>query len=98
MMEQNISLVIAGRQFQLKAATPEMEQSMRYAAEDINKMLDRYSQKYPDKDQLEMLLFVTLTQTVYRFNAQAKLNALTTEQEKLANDLSDYLKSIKTDR
>lgn len=97
-MDQNITLVIAGRQFQLKASSPEMEQSMRYAAEDINKMLDRYTEKYPDKDQMEMLLFVTLTQTVSRFNAQLKLNALTAEQEKLANDLSNYLKSIKSDR
>lgn len=94
-MDQNITLVIAGRQFQLKATSPEMEQSMRYAAEDINKMLDRYTEKYPGKDQIEMLLFVALTQTVSRFNAQQKLNALTAEQEKLANDISNYLKNIK---
>ena len=97
-MEQNIKLEIAGRQFQLKASSPEMEQSMRYAAEDINKMLDRYTEKYPEKDFVEMLLFVTLTQTVSRFNAQRKLNSITAEHEKLVNDLSTYLNNIDSDR
>lgn len=97
-MEQMITLSIAGRQFQLKAASPEMEQSMRFAAEDINKMLARYTEKYPDKDFVEMLLFVTLTQAVSRINVQTKLNALTAEGVKLSGDLSEYLKSIEGDR
>lgn len=97
-MEQNIKLEIAGRQFQLKASSPEMEQSMRYAAEDINKMLSRYTEKYPEKDFVEMLLFVTLTQTVSRFNAQKKLNSIAAEHEKLVNDLSNYLNNIDSDR
>ena len=97
-MEQNIKLEIAGRQFQLKASSPEMEQSMRFAAEDINKMLERYTEKYPDKDFVEMLLFVTLTQTVSRFSAQRKLNSNTAEHEKLASDLSNYLNNIDSDR
>ena len=97
-MEQMITLSIAGRQFQLKAASPEMEQSMRFAAEDINKMLARYTERYPDKDFVEMLLFVTLTQTVSRVSTQAKLNALTAEGAKLSADLSEYLKSIEPDR
>ena len=97
-MDQNITLVIAGKQFNLKASSPEMEQSMRLAAEDINRMLDRYTEKYPEKDYLEMLLFVTLTETVYKFNAQNKLNAVTAECEKLASELSGYLSKIEGNR
>ena len=97
-MDQNITLEIAGRQFHLKASSPEMEQSMRLAAEDINRMLDRYTEKYPEKDYLEMLLFVTLTETVYKFNAQNKLNAVTAECEKLASELSGYLSKIEGNR
>ena len=97
-MEQMVTLSIAGRQFQLKATSPEMEQSMRFAAEDINKMLARYTEKYPDRDFVEMLLFVTLTQAVSRVNAQTKLNAITAEGAKLAGDLSEYLKNIEPDR
>ena len=97
-MEQKVNLVIAGRQFQLKANTPEMEQSMRIAAEDINKMLDRYTEKYPDKELVEMFLFVTLTQAVSRIDVLKKLNEITAEGAKLAGDLSEYLKNIEPDR
>ena len=91
-MEQKVNLLIAGRPFQLKANSADMEQSMRQAADDINRMLDRYTAKYPDKDLVEILLFVTLTQTVYKYDAIKKCNQLTAEGAKLAGDLSEYLK------
>ena len=87
-----MNLLIAGRPFQLKANSADMEQSMRQAADDINRMLDRYTAKYPDKDLVEILLFVTLTQTVYKYDAIKKCNQLTAEGAKLAGDLSEYLK------
>lgn len=97
-MDQNITLNIAGNQFQLKASTPEMERLMRIAAEDINKMLDRYTERYPDKKLEEKLLFVTLTQAVSRLTAQSKLNAAMADAESLANKLADYLKDIDSNR
>ena len=93
-MEQNITLKIAGQDFPLKASTPEMERLMRIAAEDINKMLARYDEKYPDKELTEKLLFVTLTQAVSRLTAQTKLNAMSESQQKLAEELSSYLNKI----
>ncbi len=93
-MEQNITLKIAGQDFPLKASTPEMERLMRIAAEDINKMLARYDEKYPDKELTEKLLFVTLTQAVSRLTAQTKLNAMSESQQKLAEGLSSYLNKI----
>lgn len=97
-MEQKVNLLIAGRPFQLKANSADMEQSMRQAADDINRMLDRYTAKYPDKDLVEILLFVTLTQTVYKYDAIKKCNQLTAEGVKLAGDLSEYLKKTEPDR
>ena len=93
-MEQNITLKIAGQDFSLKAATPEMESLMRIAAEDINKMLSRYDEKYPDKELTEKLLFVTLTQAVSRLTAQSKLNAMTESLQELSSTLSAYLNKI----
>lgn len=93
-MEQNITLKIAGQDFSLKAATPEMESLMRIAAEDINKMLSRYDEKYPDKELTEKLLFVTLTQAVSRLTAQSKLNAMTESLQELSSKLSSYLNKI----
>ena len=97
-MGQDITLKIAGPEFQLKAATPEMESLMRFAADDINNMLARYDEKYPDKQLTEKLLFVTLTQAVSRLTAQGKLNALTDSQNKLNAELSAYLNNIDTNR
>lgn len=97
-MEQNITLNIAGMQFQLKAASQDMERLMRLAADDINKMLDRYTERYPDKKLEEKLLFVTLTQAVSRLNAQSKLNAALADEEKLAGELANYLKDIDSNR
>lgn len=93
-MEQNITLKIAGQDFSLKAVTPEMESLMRMAAEDINKMLSRYDEKYPDKELTEKLLFVTLTQAVSRLTAQSKLNTMTESLQKLSSELSSYLNKI----
>ena len=51
-MDQSITLKIAGKDYPLKAATPEMEQIMRIAADAINKRLAQYDAKFPDKDML----------------------------------------------
>lgn len=93
-MDQDIKIEIAGRKFDLKASSPEMESYMRYAAADINKMLERFDEKYPDKDREYKLLFAMLNQGVARLSAVAKLNSLTGEYGKLAGELSSYLESI----
>ena len=97
-MDQNIKLKIAGREFPLKAASPEMERLMRLAAEDISKMMARYDEKYPDKDFSEKLLFVTLTETVGKISAQGKINAISAEGESLQAELRSYLERIENNR
>ena len=97
-MDQNIKLRIAGQEFPLKAASPEMERLMRLAAEDINKMMARYDEKYPDKTLLDKLLFVTLTETVGKLSAQGKISALTGEAETLQAELKSYLERIESNR
>lgn len=97
-MEQNITLKIAGQEFPLKATSPEMERLMRLAAEDINKMKNRYDEKYPDKTFEEKLLFVTLTETVGLISAQGKISAMAAEAESLQAELRSYLERIETNR
>ncbi|MCR5519854.1 MAG: cell division protein ZapA [Bacteroidales bacterium] len=97
-MDQKITLNIANQAFPVKAANPEMERFMRIAAEDINKMLARYDEKYPDKSMTDKLLFVVLTQAVSRLQAQKKLNDVSAENEKLLSELSAYLKDIENNR
>lgn len=93
-MDQSITLKIAGREYPLKASSPEMEQLMRLAAEDVNKMLARYTEKYQDKTLEDKLAFVTLQEAVFKISAQRKAQALTDEVEALKKDTEAYLKGI----
>ena len=93
-MDQSITLKIAGKEYPLKAATPEMEQMMRLAAEAINKRLAQYDAKFPEKETLDKLVFVTLNETVNRIALQRKLAAREEGEKKLLDEISGYLDSI----
>ena len=97
-MAQKITLNIANQNFTVNADTPEMESLMRFAAEDINKMLMRYDERYPNKPLLEKVIFVLLTQAVSRLQAQMKYNDVSNENDKLLGELSAYLKDIEINR
>ena len=91
---QNIKLHIAGKEYALKAATPEMEQAMRLAAEHINRVLSKYNAKFPDKPLEDKLAFVTLNETVGKILLQNKLNAVAAEIGALQVETESYLKGI----
>ena len=93
-MDQSITLKIAGKEYPLKAATPEMEQMMRIAAEAIGKRLAQYDAKFPEKDLVDKLVFVTLNETVNRIAMQRKLAAQEDAEKKLLDEISGYLDSI----
>ena len=97
-MAQKITLNIANQNFTVNAETPEMESMMRFAAEDINKMLLRYDEKYPSRPLLEKVIFVLLTQTVSRLQSQKKFNDVSSDNEKLLSELGAYLKDIENNR
>ncbi len=92
---QSITLKIAGKEYSLKAASPEMERSMRIAADTINQKLAAYDAKFPDKTLLDKLSFVTLNETIGRLTAQKKYSALESEIEKLQKAADSYLENIK---
>ena len=94
-MDQSITIKIAGKEYSLKASSPEMERCMRLAAEDINKRLSAYDEKYPDKSLEDKLAFVTLNETVSKITALGKLNALVNEVAGLTGELEAYLSGIK---
>ena len=93
-MDQSITLKIAGKEYPLKAATPEMEQMMRIAAEAIGKRLAQYDAKFPEKELIDKLVFVTLNETVNRIAVQRKLAAQEEGEKKLLDEISSYLDSI----
>ncbi|MBO4263633.1 MAG: cell division protein ZapA [Bacteroidales bacterium] len=94
-MAQSITLKIAGREYPLAAPSEDAEQAMRLAADDINQMLAKYDAKFPDKQLLDKLIFVTLNEAVAKINAQRKFNALAGEVRALQAETDAYLTTLK---
>ena len=94
MAEQSITLKIAGKEYPLRVQSPEAEQFMRIAAENINAMLAKYDEKFPDKTLVDKLAFVTLNETVSKLSAQRKYQKAVEEAEKLDAQLKSYLANI----
>ena len=93
-MEQSITLKIAGKDYSLKANSPQMEQLMRVAAEAINKKMEAYDAKFPDKTTADKLAFVALSETVGRLSYQKKLSSVNDEVKRMLGQTSEYLDNI----
>ena len=94
-MAQNIKLKIAGNEYPMVAATPEMEEAMRLAADEINRKYNSYDAKYPDKSALDKLIIVTLNETVNRIACQKLMHQLGDEAKALQDGLDAYLSGVK---
>ena len=94
-MAQNIKLKIAGIEYPMVAANPEMEENMRTAADEINRKYNSYDAKYPDKSALDKLIIVTLNETVNRIACQKLVKELGAEVKDLKDQTDAYLAGIK---
>jgi hypothetical protein len=93
-MAQKISVKIAGRTFNLTAASPQQEEVFRLAAEAINKRFVGYTQSHPGKTVADMLSMVALSETVLRIGLQKEMEKLRQSESNLEKDLEQYLKDI----
>lgn len=93
-MDQSITLKIAGKEYAMKATSPEMEQMMRTAAEVINQKLTAYDARYPDKTLVDKLAFVALNESVARISYQKRLSVAAEEAKEMLRETDKYLDSI----
>ena len=91
---QNITLKIAGKEFSLKANSPEMEQAMRLSAEQINASLAKYDRQFPGKPLEDKLIFVCLNAWVSKIMMQSRVSALSAEVTALKDETDAYLKDV----
>lgn len=93
-MAQNIKLKIAGIEFPMVAASPEMEEAMRTAADEINRKFNAYDVKYPERTVLDKLIIVTLNEAVNRIACQKLVKQLGDEVKTLKEDTDAYLAKL----
>ncbi|MBO4595533.1 MAG: cell division protein ZapA [Bacteroidales bacterium] len=97
-MAQRIKLVFAGKEFQLNAETPEAENLMRFAAEEVDKRMAVYDQKFATTEAFDKLAFVALGCAMGNLKNFNMLNKAEKEAEDLTKTLEAYLQSVETEK
>ncbi len=95
-MAQSITIKIADRTYSLKVSSPEHEEVIRKAADEINRKVKLYLDKFPGKSMVEILSFVSLNVCMANLTLQKQAKAMEDEEEALARELEGYLEN--TDR
>lgn len=91
MAEQSIKLVISGREYPMSAESPEMEQLMRLAAEDVDGMLKKFNGQFPTTPFEDKLMIVAVREAAAKLLSQRRMRTLANEADSLGRDLGAYL-------
>lgn len=98
-MAQSINIKIAGRPYNLTATSPEHEEVIRKAAEEVNAKIAQYQEKFPTKGMTEILSFMALNVTMNNIVLKTQVKGMKDAEEGLAKELERYLDNIeKTSR
>ena len=93
-MAQSINIKIADRSYPLKVNSPEHEEVIRKAADDINRMVTKYQERYPGKGMIEILSFVALNTCMSNITLNKQIKETAEEEAMLAKELEGYLANI----
>ncbi len=93
-MAQNITIKIADRPYSLKVNSPEQEELIRKAADELNRKVRAYQDKLPGKGTVELLSFAALNVCMANSNLLKQLEERAKEEEVLARELEGYLENI----
>jgi cell division protein ZapA len=93
-MAQSISIKIADRTYPLKVNSPEHEEVIRKAAEDINMMVTKYQERYPGKGMIEILSFVALNTCMSNITLNRQMKEIAEGEALLAREIEGYLENI----
>ena len=94
MAKQSIKIKIAGREFPLKVNSPEHEEIIRKAADDIKKMIEAYQARFTDKPMVEILSLVALNVCISNVSLNRQIKDLNMGEEALAKEITGYLENI----
>lgn len=94
MAQQNISIKIADRPYSLKVSSPEQEEIIRKAADEVNRKVRAYQDKLPGKGVVELLSFAALNICMNSISLQEQLASMAKDEKALADELGIYLENI----
>jgi cell division protein ZapA (FtsZ GTPase activity inhibitor) len=93
-MAQSISIKIADRPYSLKVTSPEQEELIRKAADEVNRKISAYQDRMPGKSMVELLSFAALNVCMANLSLQDQLKEIAREEKSLADELEGYLENI----
>ncbi len=93
-MAQSISIKIADRPYSLKVTSPEQEELIRKAADEVNRKISAYQDRMPGKGMVELLSFAALNVCMANLSLQDQIKELAREEKSLADELEGYLENI----
>ena len=98
-MAQSINIKIADRPYRLTATSPEHEEIIRKAADEVNRKIGQYQEKFPSKGLTEIMSFMALNVCMGNIVLQKQIAGMKADEERLAEMLDGYLENIdKTSR
>lgn len=90
-MAQKITLKIGGHPYAFNAPTPDVEEAMRMAAEEINKKLDDFAAKFPGGKEVDRFAFVALNNTMRKIVLERRVAELRAEADALEKETEIYI-------
>ena len=93
-MAQSIKVTIAERTFPLKVNSPEHEELIRKAADEINRKVKFYLERYPGKSLNEIMSLVALNTGIAYVGLQKQMETVLGAEESLVKELDGYLENI----
>ena len=93
-MAQSIKIKIAGRPYNLTATSPEHEEVIRKAADEVNRKIAQYQEKFPNTGMSDIMSFMALIVWMSNIILQKQLNQMKGAEEALAGELESYLENI----
>ena len=93
-MEQSIKIQIAGYTFPLKVTSTEQEENIRKSAQEINRQIATYQNRYQNKSLVEILAIMSLNVCVTNVTLSKQVKEMKDAEDSLARELEGYLENI----
>lgn len=98
-MAQSTNIKIAGRPYNISAASAEDEEVIRIAATQLNDKINEYQEMFPTKGLIEILSLISLNSYAANIWMERHIEDMEGAEKGLARELERYLENIdKTSR